>query len=98
MFSIKKDIKRYINRIGVSDELEAFMICKYAKDCIDSICKDRFNQAQPVKYIRHTNTLEISLNNVLIGNTIRSQKAKIIEKINEKMGGFYVEKIRYRMF
>lgn len=97
MFGIKNDIRRAMARFGLSRELDAFMVCKITQQEMEKVCKNKMFCPEVIKFVKITHTVEVKLKNFVIGQQIRSKNAQIINCVNEKMGGVYVEKIRYRM-
>jgi|AntAceMinimDraft_10_1070366.scaffolds.fasta_scaffold04062_3 hypothetical protein len=96
-FGIKRELEKIINRMGVAEEFEAFNVCRYGQKVLSGFCRGERYKPKVVKYLKQTQTLEIELKSVLMGNKIRTENDSIIDKINTKAGRRCVEKIRYRL-
>jgi hypothetical protein len=100
MFSINQDIRKSMARFGLLEQIEATQVCRYCQDFILNICnqsRNSFDIPRVTKYLKNSQTIEIELKNIIIGQKIRSNSSQILKEINAKMGGCYVEKIRYKM-
>ncbi|MBD3299811.1 MAG: DUF721 domain-containing protein [Candidatus Moranbacteria bacterium] len=97
MFGIGNDIRRIMVRKGLLDQVEAFMVCRYGQEAIEKLCKNKFYRPEVVKFLKNTGTLEVRLKNFSVGQAIRNKNREILFRINEKMGGEFVQKIRFRM-
>ncbi|MBD3238825.1 MAG: hypothetical protein GF332_04280 [Candidatus Moranbacteria bacterium] len=99
MFTIKKEIRKAVNRRGIMEQVEAFRVCGLAQEALDGLSR-QFSvraKARVKKFIRASGTLEVAINDFMLGNTIRSKKVEIIKTVNQRMGGDYVGRIRYRL-
>ncbi|MEA3273300.1 MAG: hypothetical protein U9Q72_01745 [Patescibacteria group bacterium] len=96
-FGIKRELEKIISRMGVAEEFEAFSVCRYGQKILSNFCKGENYKPKVIKYLKQTQTLEIELHSVLMGNKIRTESDLIIDKINTKAGRKCVEKIRYRL-
>ncbi|MBU2025548.1 MAG: hypothetical protein ABIC19_03845 [Patescibacteria group bacterium] len=97
MFGIKKELQKIVNAKGIQDQLNAYLVCKNAKNIVMEICGRYPHKPKIKKYLKHTQTLEIELPHIVVGQTIRVRQEEIIEKINQKMKGEYLKKIRYKI-
>ncbi len=96
-FGIKKELEKVINKMGIAEEFEAFRVCKSSQKVIADFCEKEREKPKVVKYIKQTQTLEIKLGNIILGQKIRAKSDSIINKINREVGRKCVEKIRYQV-
>ena len=103
MLSIKNDLFKTINKYGIGDEFEAFLVCKEGDKIIKEFCEGRKRviklavEVQVVKYLKQTQTLEVKITDFLLGQQIRANQKEIIYKINQALKREAVKKLRYRI-
>jgi hypothetical protein len=96
-FGIKKELERTIRKMGVMDEFEAFNVCRLSQKVLKEFCKKEKEQPKVIKYIKQTQTIEVRLGSIILGQKIRAQNDLIINSINKEMGREYIKKIRYQI-
>jgi predicted nucleic acid-binding Zn ribbon protein len=94
--SISNDLKKSINKAGISREVEAFQICEMWKKVIEEIfTKEVAEKTQAVKY--KNGALTIAVLSSVLAQEFKFKEEEIKEEINKKIGYKVVRKIRFEI-
>ena len=92
--SIGRDLKKSINKAGISREIEAFQICESWQKVIEVIFTEEVaKKSQAIKY--RNGALTVAVLNSVLAQEFKFKENEIKEEINKKAEYNAVRKIRF---
>lgn len=96
LYPISSDLKKSINKAGISREVEAFQICELWKKVVEEIfTKEIAEKTQAIKY--KNGALTAAVLSSVLAQEFKFKEEEIKEEINKKIGYKAVRKIKFEM-
>ena len=93
---ISGDLKKSINKAGISREIEAFQLCEFWQKVVkDIFSKEIARKSQAIKY--RNGTLTVAVLSSVLAQEFKFKEEEIKEEMNKKARYNAVRKIRFEM-
>lgn len=93
---ISGDLKKSINKAGISREIEAFQICELWKNIVEEIfTKEVAEKTEAIKY--KNGALTAAVLSSVLAQEFKFKEEEIKEEMNKKIGYNAVRKIKFEM-
>jgi len=96
LHSIGGDLKKSINKAGISREIEAFQVCDFWQKAVENIfTKEIADKTQAIKY--KNGTLTVAVLSSVLAQEFKFKEEEIKEEMNKNARYNAVRKIRFEM-
>lgn len=89
-------LKKSVNKAGVDKQVQAAQICQFWQVAVSKMFNEGAAKKSQAIRLRNS-TLTVAVLNSVLAQEFKFKEGEIIEKLNKKVGGDIVKKIRFEI-